>query len=489
MGWESQASEDAPLAAEGTVEELERELGDILTSISTKLEAGEENELQYKQWLGTLAGLCQKSIDEFRNSTATMGEKFRDRLGGEAEQLAEVSDLRHKLMSLEAENAALQEQIGLGVRGRSQSDHHRTIEMFEESVDTLESELQAAKEQIVELRTANMRLEHENETLFDLEDRAASLTEENLRLQADVQKLGSLKGLEEEHENTVQKLKEALNENLVLEDETKSFATQVEDLSAQYERAKKQLDEANEILTIKQNMIEALRDSIEQQNNMSNESGLDLEAEVRASEGDLNNNSGELEEMRNRVLELESQNRAQLAQVDALQQKLASGASSSPRSPSAGQELSDEEIGGEELEEELRVLEEDFLTNVDRLAKGFGEIDKCITNVEKAVERSGQKLVKVAMEVKVASLAKETMAIQLRELFGAGGGLVPEFVLVLKAKLFKMINAQQAAKAAPKPILTIERLAAFKQRHCQVMGSAQRTIGCLSSILDKSNIT
>ena len=97
---------------------------------------------------------------------------------------------------------------------------------------------------------------------------------------------------------------------------------------------------------------------------------------MRASEGDLNNNSGELEEMRNRVLELESQNRAQLAQVDALQQKLASGASSSPRSPSAGQELSDEEIGGEELEEELRVLEEDFLTNVDRLAKGFGEIDK-----------------------------------------------------------------------------------------------------------------
>ena len=109
MGRET--DEDAPLAAESEIEELERELGDILTSISTKLEAGEESELQYKQWLGTLAGLCQKSIDEFRTSAATMGEKFRHRLGGEAEQLAEVSDLRAQLMSFEAENAALQEQV------------------------------------------------------------------------------------------------------------------------------------------------------------------------------------------------------------------------------------------------------------------------------------------------------------------------------------------------------------------------------------------
>ena len=41
------------------IEELERELGDVLTSISQKLERGEESESQYKQWLGTLAGLCQ----------------------------------------------------------------------------------------------------------------------------------------------------------------------------------------------------------------------------------------------------------------------------------------------------------------------------------------------------------------------------------------------------------------------------------------------
>ena len=38
-------AEDKAPAAEATIEVLEKELGDILTTISTKLETGEETEL------------------------------------------------------------------------------------------------------------------------------------------------------------------------------------------------------------------------------------------------------------------------------------------------------------------------------------------------------------------------------------------------------------------------------------------------------------
>ena len=105
-------AEDKAPAAEATIEVLEKELGDILTTISTKLETGEETELQYKQWLGSLAGLVQKSIDEFRISAHSSAERHRYDQSDLVGDLAELADLSSQQISNEAEIAALQEQVG-----------------------------------------------------------------------------------------------------------------------------------------------------------------------------------------------------------------------------------------------------------------------------------------------------------------------------------------------------------------------------------------
>ena len=46
---------------------------------------------------------------------------------------------------------------------------------------------------------------------------------------------------------------------------------------------------------------------------------------MRASEHEGGSSEAQLDEMRSRVLELETENRSQLAQMDALQHKLAAG--------------------------------------------------------------------------------------------------------------------------------------------------------------------
>lgn len=481
-------AEDKAPAAEATIEVLEKELGDILTTISTKLETGEETELQYKQWLGSLAGLVQKSIDEFRISAHSSAERHRYDQSDLVGDLAELADLRSQQISNEAEIAALQEQLGIsGGRERHNSEATRTIERFEIDMETVEVELQAAKDQIAELRTANMRLENENESLLDLEDRAASLTEENARMQEELTKLASLRMLEDEHATTVMQLEDAMNENQVVNEDLTALSTQLEETTAQYERCKKHLDEANEIVSIKQNMIDALREQAEQASASHN--SLDLEAEMA---GDAPS-SVEVEALREKVRDLESLNRVANMSNKSLEDKLQAAAdkSVSPRStpkvdgvpvgwdaPACGLE----EAASEDAGTELAMLEEEFLTNVERLCKGFTEIEKCISNVEKTVERNGIKG-KVAMEVRVATLAKETMAIQLRELFGIEGGLIPQFVVSLKQQLSETRRKQLAAAAAPKPVLTLERLEAFKQRHNQVILSAQTSVRCLSNIV------
>jgi len=481
-----------PPAAEAMIEELERELGEILTTISTKLESGEETELQYKQWLGSLAGLVQKSIDEFRISAHSSAERHRDRQSDLVGDLAELADLRSQQISNEAEIAALQEQLGIsGTRDRNNSEATRTIERFENDIEAVEGELQAAKDQIAELRTANMRLENENESLLDLEDRAANLTEENGRMQEELTKLHNLRQLEDEHATTVLQLEETMNENQIINDEMTTMGTQLDETTAQYERCRKHLDEANEIVSIKQNMIDALREQIEQASASTSNLGLDLESEMHA--GDRAPSSHEMDCMREKVRDLEAKNRAAQATVNQLNEKLrtASERSVSPRSspkvdgvpegwdaPACGLQREEDE----ELSVELAMLEEEFLTNVERLCKGFTEIEKCISNVERAVERGGLQG-KVAMEVRVATLAKETMAIQLRELFGSNRGPIPEFVASLKQHLAETRRKQLAAAAAPKPVLTMERLEAFKQRHNQVILSAQTSVRCLSNIV------
>ena len=145
-------------------------------------------------------------------------------------------------------------QLGIsGGRERHNSEATRTIERFEIDMETVEVELQvvaalgcwysnsvmgaqAAKDQIAELRTANMRLENENESLLDLEDRAASLTEENARMQEELTKLASLRMLEDEHATTVMQLEDAMNENQVVNEDLTALSTQLEETTAQYER-------------------------------------------------------------------------------------------------------------------------------------------------------------------------------------------------------------------------------------------------------------
>jgi len=389
----------------------------------------------------------------------------------------------------------------------------------EEEISGLELEVKKAQDHISKLQTANMRLENENESLMAMEERVSSLTEENARLQALHAKAGDFDALEKEKDRHQVKVVELLAENHALEVDISRYANLVDEHKTALERAQRQTAEANEVINLKQKMIETLRDQAEQQsitaepsprgegnNEIMDEFGAEFGGGGVQEEPSMAQKMEEMQQMMQQQMQqsmeqmkvqMQQQQQEQQMALQQMQiQHLAAKPASPPQPTQARAEAKvltsehssrertlstasiESEFGGEQPEVDLERREEDFLVTVDRLMESAQTIGTCLLNLTQAMAQWGGRFPKVVMEFKVASNANGIMNICLAELFGASNRL-PEYTQCLKAKLADVGKRPYAKPSG----LIWKRLETRYRKHQRLLTDAREAAISLNNML------
>jgi len=272
-----------------------------------------------------------------------------------------------------------------------------------------------------------------------------------------------------------------------------------------------QVEEANEITQIKQNMIEALRDqadhvslSRQQASSPVSRESETLEAYSPEVEGGYHYDEGDSHEaysgetaetlaltMMEDMAAKQAKEMAQMQkkmqedmqeQMQRMQQQMNEqmGVSTPPRAKVlVSRAHSDSSLSAateSDGEIDLDTREEDFRVTISRLLESSQTLETCLNNLKAGLAKV--RMPKVVMEVKVAANAKEIMNISLQDLFGSHNHM-PEYVMYLKHAL-----ADRSAKFKPKPTgLVWKRLESRYNKHMHLLRDATQTALALNHSL------